>query len=194
MLCVNRFLAWLQDEFEDEPVKFCAELDRSIWNEVNGTAIIFDQSRLVLVLDDRSNLDEIYLPQEWIDISGWVADYYLAIQLDLEAGWLQVLGYTTKTRICQQAKYQAYERTYALNAEHLISNLNVMRVAQAVRPPQILKAQALPNVPSSQIEEMVQQLSQTIAYSPRLTVPFSNWEIIVSSQQYRQKLYDLRFV
>jgi hypothetical protein len=191
-LCMNRFLAWLQEEFADESPIFDADHDRSIWDVVNGTVILFDQIRVVLVPDDRTHLDEICLPQEWVDIPNWIADYYLAVQLDLEAGWLRVLGYTTRKRVRQHARYELNDRTYYLDAEHLIPNLNVMWVAQELCPPQTLEAQALPSVSLSQIEEQIEQLSQTIAYSPRLTVPFSDWAAILSFEQYRQKLYALR--
>lgn len=190
-LCLNRFLAWLQDEFADE-LLFRADVDRSIWDVVNGTAVTVDQIRLLLVPDDRSHVDEFCIPQEWVDVPAWVADYYLSIQLDLEAEWLRVVGYTTRKRICDQATYESNDQTYYLEARHLTPNLDVMWVAHQWCPPQILDVQALPNVAPSRIERVLQQLSQTIAYSPRLKVPLLDWAAIVSSEQYRQRLHHLR--
>lgn len=191
-LCLNRFLAWLHDEFEDESLKFYSSADRSIWDVVNGTVLILDQIRLVLVPDDKSSVDQFCVPQEWVDIPTWVADYYLAIQLNLEDGWLRVLGYTTRTRICEQARYESGSRIYYLDVADLTPNLNVMWVAQEFCPPQILEAQAIPSLSSTQLDRVLKQLSQTIAYSPRLTVPFSQWAAILSSDQYRHSLYNLR--
>lgn len=190
-LCLNRFRTWLQNEFADESLKCHSDADRSIWDVVNGTVIVLDQIRLILVPEDQSNLTEFCIPQEWVDIPAWGADYYLAIQLDLEAGWLRALGYTTRARICEQARYESSSRTYYLSVEDLTPSLNVMWVAQEVCPPQVLE-EALPSLLPSQVEQLLKQLSQTIAYSPRLVVPFLEWAAILSSDQNRHSLYHLR--
>lgn len=131
-LCVDRFLAWLQAEFDPHEVQLQAESDRSVGNGINGTRLSVGDTRMVLIPDDKSSVSEFCIPQAWVDTPAWAADYYLAVQLNLEAGWLRVWGYATGTQV-RQANYDRISRTYCLAAEDLIEDLNVLWVTQAMR-------------------------------------------------------------
>ncbi|MBW4594250.1 MAG: DUF1822 family protein [Brasilonema angustatum HA4187-MV1] len=191
-LCLNSFLAWFQDDFDNGDFQLHQEADLSIWEVVNGTFINFGETRIVLIPDDKSNISEFCIPQEWVDITNWVPDYYLAVQLNLEECWLRVWGYATRTQIREQARYEVISRSYCLDAEDLIPNINIMWVAQEFCPPQKPEVQFLPSLLPSQVEKLLEQLSYTTSYSPRLDAPFPEWAAIVASDEYRQQLYHLR--
>ncbi|WP_248277885.1 DUF1822 family protein [Brasilonema sp. UFV-L1] len=191
-LCLNSFLAWFQDDFDNGDFQLHQEADLSIWEVVNGTILTFGETRIVLIPDDQSNLSEFCIPQEWVDITNWAPDYYLAVQLNLEECWLRVWGYATRTQIREHARYEVSSRSYCLDAEDLIPNINVMWVAQEFCPPQKPEVQFLPSLLPSQVEKLLEQLSHTTSYSPRLDVPFPEWAAILASDEYRQQLYHLR--
>lgn len=189
-LCLNPLLTWLQDEFDPEAVQ--AVTDVSIWEFVNGTLLMLGETRIVLIPDDKSNVSEFCIPQEWVDIAPWAADYYLAVQLNLDDRWLRVWGYATHRQICEQARYEVTDRTYYLDAENLISGLNVLWVAQELFPPRKPEVQAFPSLPLSQVELLLDKLGDSTAYSPRLSVAFPEWAAILASDQYRDALYHRR--
>lgn len=191
-LCLNSFLAWFQDNCDDGDLQLHQEADLSIWEVVNGTFLTFGETRIVLIPDEKSNISEFCIPQEWVDIPNWAPDYYLAVQLNLEECWLRVWGYATRTQVRKQARYEVSNRTYCLDVEDLIPNLNVMWVAQEICPPQKSEVQLLPSLLPSQVEKLLEQLSHTTSYSPRLDLPFSEWGAILASNEYRQQLYRLR--
>lgn len=155
LLCLDRFLAWFQAEF-DQQVQLQPEADRS--SVVAGTRLTVGDAHMVLIPDDKSTVSEFCIPQAWMDIPAWVADYYLAVQLNLEAGWLRVWGYATNAQIREQASYETIDRTYCLAAEDLI-RLDVLWVTQAMT--QQKPAEALP----SQVA-LFKQLTQSPTDSP----------------------------
>ena len=191
LLCLNRFLRWLKDEFKAE-LPLQATADSSIWDLVNGTVLTMGQARIVLIPDEQSNSSEVCIPQEWVDIDTWAPDYYLAMQLNLEDCWLRVRGYTTRAQILDRAYYEAFSQTYALSADDLVSNLNVMWVAQEICPPPKPDAQSLLSLLPSRADLLIKQLSRTTAYSPRGEIPFPEWAAILASDDYREQLYQLR--
>lgn len=191
-LCLDRFLAWFQAEFDDEDLQLQSKADTSIWELINGTVLTIGQARIVLIPDDRSHLTEVCIPQEWVDIENWAPDYYLAVQLNLAECWLRVWGYTTKAQIRDRARYEAISQTYDLDVHDLIPNLDVMWVAQEVCPRPKPEVQSLPSLLPDQAELLLKQLSDSTSYSPRADVPFPQWAAILVSEDYRQQLYQLR--
>lgn len=197
-LCLQRFLTWLQHE-ELEPLLQVTG-DSSVWEVVNGTVLTFNQTRIVLLPDNKSNLDQFRVPQEWVDIPAWAADAYLAMQVNLEAEWVRVWGYATGDQIRgsfavaggNRATYDPLDQTYCVEVEDLIPNLNVLWLAQEL---ELLQHRATPSLPTllpNQVEPWLVQLSDPTPYSPRLMLPFEKWAMIVSSDEYRQYLYRLR--
>ena len=194
-LCLNTFLTWLKaDPDLIKALKIwpqAAELS-SFWEVVNGTALTLDTTRLVLIPSDKSNLPEFRIPQEWVDIPDWAANYYLAVQLNLEERWLRVWGYVTHQQICQEATYEPMDRTYCVNLEDLIQDLNVLWVAREcclTRQPDI---KPLPTFPMETVKKLLDQLGKWTPYSPRLDVTFEQWAVLMSSAECRQRLYQLR--
>lgn len=191
-LCVTEFLAWLNVHFEEEDLPCQVSFDASVWEVVDGTALTLGQTRIVLIPVEQSHLSEVCIPQEWIDIPNWVPDYYLAVHLNLEDCWMRVCGFATRAQILKRSHYDRIVQTYVLNASDLIENLDVMWVAQDICPTAKPEIQALPSLLPNQVECLFAKLSNSTAYSPRLTVPFSKWAAILTSDYYRHSLYQRR--
>ena len=194
-LSLNNFLTGLQEDPNLQVIPRLyfqkAELP-SIWEVVNGSMLTLGEIRLVLIPSDKSYLPEFRIPQEWIDIPSWSAHYYIAVQLNLEESWLRILGYANYQQIRKQATYDLMDRTYCLDVEYLIADLNVMWVAQELFPPNIPEVKSLPTLPKAQAEQLLEQLSKWTFSSPRLNIPFDMWGALLAVDEFRQHLYQRR--
>ena len=125
-LVLEIFLPWLRAEYAPD-AKISPNLAAlpSFWEVVNGTTIKCQDMRLVLIPSDAIDLSELRIPQEWVDISSWVADYYLAVQVNPEENWMRIWGYTTHVQLKKQATYDSRDRSYCLNGEDLIANFSI---------------------------------------------------------------------
>ncbi|MBD2303876.1 DUF1822 family protein, partial [Nostoc sp. FACHB-190] len=99
---------------------------QSCWELVNGTAINVGEIRIVLIPTEAIDLSEIRVPQEWVDIPSWAADFYLAVQVNVEDGIVRVWGYTTHLELQQQGNYDGRDRSYSLDAEQLTRDINLL--------------------------------------------------------------------
>ncbi|MEH2213148.1 DUF1822 family protein [Nostoc sp.] len=194
-LSLNAFLNWLQEDPDLQLIpRLCfpkAELP-SIWELVNGSVLTLGETRLALIPSDKSSFTEFRIPQEWIDIPSWSAHYYLAVQLNLEECWLRISGYANYQQIQEQAIYDPTDRTYCLDVEYLIADLNVMWVAQELCPPKILEIKSLPTLSKAQAKQLLEQLNKWTFSSPRLNVPFDMWGAFLAVDEFRQHLYQRR--
>lgn len=187
-------LPWLRSEYAPNAKVWRSGAMSSLWDAVNGTAITFDGLRLVLVPATAIEADELRVPQEWVDLPSWVADYYLAVQVNVDEGWLRIDGYTTHQRLKAQASYDADDRTYSLDATHLIQDINVLWVTRELCPEEPLRADvaALPALPLAQAENLLKRLGNPAVTFPRLEVPFQLWGALLEHGGWRQRLYELR--
>ncbi len=99
-LCINALLPWLREEYATNARVWTREdALPSFWEFVNGTAIVTDNIRLVVIPTESIDLSELRVPQEWVDIPTWVADYYLSVQVNSEDDFIRVVGYTTHKKL-----------------------------------------------------------------------------------------------
>jgi hypothetical protein len=166
----------------------------TIWELVNGTGIEVDGVRIVLIPSAAIDTDELRVPQEWVDIPSWVADYYLAVQVNPDEGWIQISGYTTHQRLKTQGNYDAGDRAYSLPEENLIQDLNILWLARELCPQEILKADVLPlpTLPLSQAHSLLSRLGDPAVTLPRQAVPFPLWAALLEHGGWRQRLYEQR--
>jgi hypothetical protein len=194
-LTLNTFVNWFNTESGiDEQLKVWPSLDAlpSIWEMVNGTAIQLGETRVVLIPSQEIDINEFCVPAEWVDIPSWAADYYLAVQVSPEDCWLRICGYTTHKKLKQAGRYDKINRTYSLEQEELIEDLNVMWVARSFGCDCKAAIKPLPSLSQAQAENLLAQLSQRSCYSPRLKVDFEQWARLMENEKWRQHLYERR--
>lgn len=196
-LCLNSFLSWVAEdpELKENLQLWSKEASLpSFWEVVNGTKLSLGTNQLVLIPTDKSYFSEFRIPQEWVDIPNLAANYYLAVQLNLDESWMQVWGYATHEQIEKAGMYDRIDRTYSLDKEDLMEDFNIMWVAQELFPAKKLEVQTLPTLEASQTEVFLEQLSQPSNYSPRLSVTFEQWAAIIANDETRQQLYQKRLL
>lgn len=199
-LCLDAFFGWLQHEpdlQEEAPMPWPnrSELP-AIWEFVNGTAIEFGQTRLVLVPSETMDPDQISVPQEWVDIPSWTADYYLAVQANLEEEeeccWMRVWGFATHQTLLQKGERDSLKRAYILDREDLIEDLNVLWVARKICPERKAAAKPLPELSDLRARMLLEELGQPTPYSPRLEKEFEQWAALLENKIWRERLYRRR--
>lgn len=195
-LSLNAFLPWLRSEHTPNAAVFpnIAALP-SVWEVVDGVAISLEEKRLVLIPSEAADLSELRVPQEWADIPTWTADYYLAVQVNLEEGCIRIWGYTTHTLLKSMGSYDASDRAYSLDGEDLISNLNILWMASQLCPEEATHAEEtvpLPELALAQAHNLLQRLGNPEVILPRLAVPFSIWGALLEHGGWRQRLYEQR--
>lgn len=192
-LCLQSFLPWFQLNYAPTATIGCPGLP-SIGEVVNGSSITLASKRIVLLPTDTFDSEDLEIPQEWVDIPGWAADFYFAIQIGLEDGCARVWGYTTHKTIKQQAEYDGADRTYCLQSKHMMRDLTTFWPTYQLCPDMdtMVEISPLSTLSQTQAEHFIQQLSQPDVVFPRLAIPFDQWGTLLNQQTWRQQLYRTR--
>lgn len=194
-LCLSTVLSWLREEYAPKATVWPNVATRlSFWEVVNGTAITLDGTRFVLVPTETIDLSELRVPQEWVDIPSWAADYYLAVQVNPDDRTVQIWGYATHQQLKTKGTYQKSDRSYCLASDDLIQNLNVLWVARHLCPEETTREAIAPlaGLPLAQIENLLQRLGNPAVIAPRLAVSFELWGALLEHGGWRQRLYERR--
>jgi hypothetical protein len=163
-----------------------------IWQFFNGSVLQLNAKRVVLLPTKTIDNSELIIPQEWVDIPAWAGDYFLAVQIDPDAQLLHCWGYTTHQMMKSQARYDANDRTYHLDADDLIADVSGLWVVQQLNPDEITQTAIAPlvAVATTQAENLLQRLA-TIP-NPRLEIPFGLWGALIGDRNWRQRLVAIR--
>lgn len=194
-LCVTVFLPWLQTEYVPTATTYLnASTLPTVWDVVNGTAVSFDRKRLVLIPEKSLDTSELRVPQEWVDNPSWVGDYFLAVQVNPDAGWLRVWGYATHDMVKTIGSYDPLDRTYCLDAQQVIQDVSALWVVHQLAADELTQAAIapVPAVPATQAENLLQRLANLDIDQPRLEIPFELWSALITDESWRQRLYQQR--
>ncbi|PSF33168.1 hypothetical protein C7H19_20395 [Aphanothece hegewaldii CCALA 016] len=194
-ICLNTFLPWLQAEYEPNATAWqTLHPLAAIWEVVNGTAIEIQGKRLILIPSKSLDTSEFYIPQEWVDLPSWIGDYYLAVQINLDEGWLRIWGYTTHQEIVAKSSYDASDRNYYLEEEFLNQDITLLWVIRQVSPAEPTRA-TLPITQTLQQNygaSLLQRLSNPDLALLRLQVPFEFWGTLLEESSTLERLYQQR--
>ncbi len=199
-VCLSPLLAWFGESLQEStlhPEVFpTVENLPSILEMVNGTAIKIGETKIVFVPTEVIDIKDLCVPQEWVDIKSWAADYYIPVQVNLDGDdddcWIRVCGFATHRQLKNQGKYNSSDRTYSLPIEQLTENFTLLFATLGLR----WQKEVVPEVSLSALEaqNLLQKLSDASIYSPRVhsDIPFVQWAALISNEQWRQQLYNQR--
>ncbi|MEM9165077.1 MAG: DUF1822 family protein [Cyanobacteria bacterium P01_F01_bin.4] len=182
--------SWFQAEFDQPPQLWPEVAPFDIWHVVGGLALTLGDKRIVVMLTESLDAAELRVPQEWVDIPAWGADYYLAAQIDIDQQRLVLWGYTTHALLKTQGLYDANDRTYRLNDGQLVQDFSAFWVAQRLEQVEVVSLEALPSLSPVQADNLSRRLAQVP--EPRLEIPFRQWGALLSHANWRQRLYQQR--
>ena len=194
-ICLDVFLNWMQTEYvPNATVGECIQNGvTGFWEFVNGTVVSLEQKRVVLIPSEAIDDGELEVPQEWVDIPNWAADYYIAVQVKPDDNSVRFWGYTTHQELKSLANYDPVDRTYCLDAQDLTKDLNAFWMTYQFATEEMKTAIApLPKLSATQAENLCQRLANSSVAFPRLAVPFTTWGALLENQQWQQRLSEQR--
>jgi hypothetical protein len=194
-LCLGAILLWLQEDWTPQTKVWPTTTALpSFWELVNGIALTLDATRLVLIPSEAIDLSELRVPQEWVDIPSWVADYYLAVQVEPDGGYVRVWGYCNHEKLKTQGSYDASDRTYSLDATDIINDISVLAVARQLCPEEPTRSviEEIPSLSPQQAQNLITRLGNPEILIPRQEIPFQLWGGLIQHGGWRQNLYQRR--
>ncbi|MEH2290094.1 DUF1822 family protein [Nostoc sp.] len=194
-ICLHGFLNWVKAEYVPEAsIWHSSPGIPAFWEFVNGTAILLKEKRVVLIPSEAIDDSELEVPQEWVDIPSWAADYYLAVQVTPDGEWVRIWSYISHRELKSLADYDQVDRTYCIDVRHLIKDLNAFWMTYQFCGTEEMKAAIapLPKLSNVQAENIVQRLSNSSVTFLRLAVPFTTWGVLLENEQWRQRLHQER--
>ncbi len=199
-VCLYSFINWLTDWFaesSDITPTIYSSLDMpSVWEVVSGAAITVGKKRIVLIPTETNHLEELSVPQEWVDIPSFVGDYYLAVQVNLGADtserWIRVCGFATHRQLKNFGKYDSKQRAYTLPIKDLTPSITVMLLTLELNVRE--EVSELSSLSAVEAQKLLGLLSNTSIYTPRLhrDVTFEQWATLLDNQEWRQFLHQSR--
>jgi Protein of unknown function (DUF1822) len=190
-LCLETCLTWLQTEHLPT-VK--TGMEPALWEIVNGSILTVGDIRIALIPTETIDRSELEVAQEWVDVPSWAADYYLGVQISPGCQEMTIYGYTTHQQLKHQSTYEAQERTYSLDIDDLIPDLNALWLSY----PSYTSSQtrspiaAIPTLDPAQADRLIERLGNPAKIMPRLEVPFQTWAALLENPQWRQRLCQQR--
>ncbi|HAJ63591.1 MAG TPA: hypothetical protein DCP31_33780, partial [Cyanobacteria bacterium UBA8543] len=114
------------------------------------------------------------------------------VQVNPDSGWLRVLGFATHQMLKQKKEYNEITRTYSLEREELIEDLNAMWIERELDFEEKSEVESLPKLSPADAKRLLEQLRQPSFCSPRLDVEFEQWGALLEDRHLRQDLYNFR--
>jgi Protein of unknown function (DUF1822) len=165
---------------------------------VNGFALSIAGIKVAFIPSQDLDLMGFEVPREWVELSNWVADYYVPIQVDIEHNCLHLWGFISHQYLCQKADLDLDSNNYEVDAVDLISDLDslwntcdlVTRQAIPIECGEIPSLLPLADLEARKlIDRLKQHRSRSVSgresiFSPRLELPFVQWGAILNSPEY----------
>ncbi|MBD2326652.1 DUF1822 family protein [Alkalinema sp. FACHB-956] len=192
-LAIAAIQPWLQAEFAQVKPALNSVAQASLWSCTTGTPLLINGQRWVIIPTETIDQDEWSIPQEWIDIPDWAADYYVAVDINPDGG-AEIWGFASHYQIKTLGIYEANDRSYRLSANHLITDLATLHLRQEFCP-QPLRA-AIAEIPKPTIAHAQNLIARLATLAPtitlRLELPFSTWAGLIAHGGWRQDLHQQR--
>jgi hypothetical protein len=190
-LCLETCLTWLQAEHLPT-VK--TGMEPALWDLVNGSILTVGNIRIALIPTEAIDRSELEVAQEWVDVPSWAADYYVGVQINPDCQEIAIYGYTTHQQLKHQGTYDAQERTYCLDIDNLISDLNALWLSYPSYTSSQTQASLtpIPTLDPTQADRLIERLGNPATIMPRLAVPFQTWAALLEHPQWWQRLCQQR--
>jgi Protein of unknown function (DUF1822) len=193
-LCLEALLPWLRETTSQLRVWPNLTAMPSFWTFVNGTAVTLGDLRIVLVPMEAIDQAELRVPQEWVDLPSWAADYYFAVQVEPDEQAARVWGYASHAQLKTQGEYNPDDRTYSLGEDDLVSDPNVLWLSRqlGIAEPSRAAIVPVPSIGLEQAQNLINRLANPTVVTPRLAVPFVLWGALLEHGGWRQRLHEQR--
>ncbi|ABW31269.1 DUF1822 family protein [Acaryochloris marina] len=165
------------------------DLQQDLWQlGLNGIGIESDNFRFVCLPSRAWDLDGVQVPQEWVNSPNLAADYFVAVQVDLEEGRLRLWGVTTHKTVKKKGQFIPRNRTYRLEREQLTETLNLLWLQQKYFPETQVRdgVSALTAPHLDELTHAWDLLRETPLPFAARHISFNTWASILGNQQWRR--------
>jgi Protein of unknown function (DUF1822) len=190
-LCLETCLDWLKAEYLPT---VRAGIEPALWDVVNGSIVTVDRVRIALIPTEAVDRSQLEVPQEWVDIPNWAADYYVGVQIAPDCCELTIYGYATHQQLKTYGTYDSADRTYCLDVDDLIPDLNALWLSYPHYTTNQTRASLPVLAPLDPIPaaRLIERLGNSAQIMPRLAVPFPTWAALLANPQWQQQLCQQR--
>jgi hypothetical protein len=164
---------------------------------VDGFVLSIAGVRVVFVPSEDLDISSFELPQEWIDLSNWAADYYVPIQIDEDDQHLHLWGFVTHCQVKEAGEFDRVFRTYTINSQYLNDDLdNLWLRCELQASGEIAASQinplSTPQLSSQVAQDIIHLFAQHQSiFSPRLEFSFEQWGGILNQPEWLEKYLKL---
>ncbi len=209
-LCLGVSLSWLSTTFSScdfySPEQMVQEQQiANVWELVDGSIVTIPhwgrsgkrQCRLCLLPHTSYDRSELRVPREWVEIPSWVADYYLAVHIDLDREAAIIWGYGTHAQIQQLGIYDDFDRTYCLDADLISQDLSLLSLAEQIVTPPATRGLtgSIDHLSADRLNLYLTDWSCRQLAIPRLEIceaDFPHWLSLLANNTWRQELVERR--
>lgn len=189
-IALETVITWLQAHRPERITPWLPPSEQPVfWEGVKGAAIQWGEVRLALFATETEDLETWAIPQEWVDLPAFVADYYLAVELHIEPdpaeSWLAVVGYATHEMV--RGGDLTEERCYCLDRQAFIPDLHLLFLGQRLFGRRWSRVSAVPQFLPAVQAALLRVCVE--AAEPRLGLPFEQWGGLFSVAAWRSQLY-----
>jgi Protein of unknown function (DUF1822) len=193
--CQRIVKAWLATEMglaseEDFPYSGLPDRDRLVSQLVNGFCLKINDSKIIFIPSDRIDISSFEVAQEWVDLTNWMGDYYVPIQVDLDAQYLHLWGLITHQELKRiKEPDDRVFRYYHVDSDRTIDNLEILwascELTPAPRSKDITADDRICSLENGIVTELIDRIKLEASTNfPRLILPFSQWGAILNDREY----------
>jgi hypothetical protein len=193
-VCLAVCLPWLSANFRGvnagdfDPLARGAQqwVAPSFWEVVDGSIVTIDRSRICLLPHTSCDRSELRVPREWMEIPTWIADYYWAVQIDMDAHFVTIWGSATHAQIQTSGGYDGLDRHYYIDADDLLLSSSA---------PTRGKVAPLKTVAIDRADRYLLEWSRPQLAIPRLEIieaNFDDWLALIAHNSWRLELFRRR--
>ena len=187
--CLAAIAAWIERtlglDCKYEFPNLGLEDDRYISELFDGFALRVNEAKIIFIPSQNIDLNGCEIPQEWVDLPNWSGDYYVPIQVDLEAKYLHLWGSIAYEQLQQTAQLDPLFRYYHVDAAAMTANLDVLWASCELAPLPKANHCELAALTPTQADRAIERLmTAPLPNFPRLLLPFSEWGAILNERNY----------
>jgi Protein of unknown function (DUF1822) len=191
--CKNIIKEWLETNRglpskEDLPYSGEPEHDRLVSQIVNGFCLrINDKSKVVFIPSEQIDIDSFEVAQEWVDLTNWMGDYYVPIQVDVDAQHLHLWGMITHQDLKQtEEPDDEMFRYYNIDADRMVDDLEVLWTSCELAPdPRSIN---IPELVTQGVKGFIDRVkSEAGSNFDRLILQFNEWGAILNDRVYLEQ-------
>ncbi len=189
--CLQVIKAWIEKTIGlpieyDFPYRGNSSGYQHVSELLNGFCLKVNGSKIVFIPSQNIDFTSCEIPQEWVDLPSWIGDYYVPVQVDVEAKYLHLWGVVTHQELKQSARLDSLFRYYQVGIDRMTAEMDLLWTSCELAPmPRSTNIPTLSALSNTQVQELIDKLLSNSSTSfPRLTLSFSEWGAILNSPQY----------